>query len=64
MIISKFFSDERGEMYLWFVHGQLQTFNKTILRIEKTRASACDIVNEILQNNLKERFENKYSTGS
>lgn len=43
-------------------HGQLQTFNKTILRIEKTRASACDIVNEIkvLQNNLKERFENKF----
>jgi hypothetical protein len=43
-IIKKFFDNNCGEMYLWFVHKQLNLFNKTILAMEKTKASATDIV--------------------
>jgi hypothetical protein len=47
VMIKKFFDNNCGEMYLWFVHGQLNLLNKTILAMEKTKASATDIVIEL-----------------
>lgn len=61
-IIKKFFDDERGEMYLWFIHGQLALFNKSIQSMEKNNASATDVTNILikLQNNIKERMDSKF----
>jgi hypothetical protein len=49
-------------MYLWFVHERLNLFNKTILAVEKTKASATDIVIKLekLKTNLEERRDNKF----
>lgn len=61
-MIKEFFESDSGEMYLWFVRGQLTLFNKTILAMEKTAASATDIVIELenLKHNLQERRDNKF----
>jgi hypothetical protein len=57
VMIKKFFDNNCGEMCLWFVHGQLNLFNKTILAMEKTKASATDTVIELekLRTNFEER---------
>lgn len=39
-----FFENDTGELYFWFVHGQLNNFNKTVLLMEKSKASATDIL--------------------
>jgi hypothetical protein len=53
-MIKKFFDNNNcGEMNLWFVHGRLNLSNKTILAMQKTKASATDIVIEL------EKVENK-----
>lgn len=61
-LIKNFFEDERGEVFLWFVHGQLGLFNKTILGMEKNKSSAIDVVHalEQLKNNLVERRESNF----
>ncbi|CAH1099089.1 unnamed protein product [Psylliodes chrysocephalus] len=62
LAIKKFFDDERGELYLWFVHGQLQLFNQTILNMEKSDVSATDVAMQMirLKTNLQDRLENKF----
>ena len=62
MLITRFFDSKCGEIYLRFVHGQLSLFNKTILTMEKTNATATDIVLEInrLKTNLRERRDNVF----
>ena len=61
-MIRKLFDDDCGEMYLWFVHGQLNLFNTVILSMEKTNASATDIVVILkkLKVNIEERRDNKF----
>ncbi|XP_076315899.1 putative oxidoreductase YrbE [Tachypleus tridentatus] len=50
-----FFESKCGEMYLWFVHGELGLFNKVILAKEKTKVTTSDIVTELkFKTNLKE----------
>ena len=62
LVIKRFFDSKCAEIYLRFVHGQLGLFNKTILSMEKTNASATDIVLEInkLKTNLRERQDNVF----
>ena len=62
LLIKRFFDSKCGEIYLWFVGGQLGLFNKTILTMEKTNATATDIVLEInkLKTNLRERRDNVF----
>lgn len=57
-----FFDDECGEMFLWFVHGQLTLFNKTISALEKSKSSATDVAHllQLLKENLKERKESNF----
>jgi hypothetical protein len=61
-IIKSFFKDDLGELYMWFVHSQLILFNKAILSIEKSKASAVDVAIsfEKLLYNLKERQDNLF----
>lgn len=61
-LIKNFFDDECGEMFLWFVHGQLTLFNKTILALEKSKSSATDVAHllQLLKENLKERKESNF----
>ena len=56
-LIKRFFDCKFGEIYLRFVYGRLGLFNKIILTMEKTKATATDIVLEInkLKTNLRER---------
>ncbi|XP_023231785.1 uncharacterized protein LOC111631712 [Centruroides sculpturatus] len=62
MMIKQFFDNDCSEMYLWFVQGQLKLFNKAILIMESTNASATDIISELgkLKTNLQERRDNKF----
>lgn len=47
-------------MYLWFVHGQLHLFSKTILKMERQDICATDVASELdlLKMNMKERKDN------
>ncbi|GBL76489.1 hypothetical protein AVEN_53240-1 [Araneus ventricosus] len=47
-------TDSTGELYLWFVHGQLPLFNKAILGMEKDNTTAFEVP-EVLKRNLTER---------
>ena len=62
VVLRKFFEDESGEMYLLFIHGQLNLFNSAILAIEKMKVTATDVVFELnrLKTNLSERKDNKF----
>jgi hypothetical protein len=57
-----FFTDKRGEIYLWFIHGQLSLFYNSIQAMEKNNASATDVVNILkkLKNNIIERKDAKF----
>lgn len=57
LIIQALFADQKGEVYLWFVHGQLAQFNKAILGMEKDHATATDVAKALknLKRNLTER---------
>jgi len=57
LLIKRFFDSKCGEICLWFVYGQLGLFNKTTLTMEKTKATATDIVLEIKK--LKTNFKRK-----
>jgi len=61
-LIKNFFTDKRGEIYLWFIHGQLSLFNNSIQAMEKNNASATDVVNILrkLQNNIIKRKDAKF----
>ena len=56
----RFFDSKCGEIYLWFIYGQLGLFNKTILTMEKKKATATDIVLAKLKANLRERQDNVF----
>lgn len=43
LLIKTLFTGQKGELYMWFVHGQLALFNKAILAMEKTNATAFDV---------------------
>lgn len=60
--IKKFFEADEGEMYFWFVHGQLSLFNKVTLQMEKTRISATEVSLEMnsFKTNLQERLEKQF----
>lgn len=62
ILIKNFFEDERGEMYMWFVHGQLSLFNKTVLSMEKDKSSATDVASALsnLKTMLEERRDNNF----
>jgi len=62
VIIQELFSNDCGEMYLCFVHGQRALFNKIILAMETTKASATDIAIEVkkLKSNIEESCNNKF----
>lgn len=62
LLISNFFSDPSGELYLNFVFGQLNLFNSTILKIEKDNISASEVFRELknLKMLLRERREHKF----
>ncbi|GBM08594.1 hypothetical protein AVEN_52439-1 [Araneus ventricosus] len=55
--IKNLFTDSRGDLYLWFVHGQLALFNKVILGIEKDNTTAFEVAeaHEALKRNPTER---------
>ncbi|GBM17956.1 hypothetical protein AVEN_111102-1 [Araneus ventricosus] len=55
--IKNFFTDSTGELYLWFVHGQLALFNKAILGMEKDNTTAFEVAeaHKALKRNLTER---------
>lgn len=61
-VIKNFFDDKCGEMFLWFVHGQLTLFNKTISALEKSKSSATDVAHllQLMKENLKERKESNF----
>jgi len=66
-LITIFFTDKRGEIYLWFIHGQLSIFNNSIHSIQAmatNNVSATDVVNILrkLQNNIIERKDAKFVT--
>ena len=50
LLLKRFFNSKLGEIYLRFVYGQLGLFNKTILTMEKAKATTTDIVLEINKN--------------
>ena len=62
LLIKRIFDSKCGEIYLRFVHGQLGLFNKTFLTMEKTNATATDIVLEVnkLKTNLRERRDKDF----
>lgn len=62
LALRQFFTTEIGELYFWFVHGQLNVFNKTIESMEKTNSTATDVGMELakLKTNLRNRMENKF----
>lgn len=62
ILIKNFFEDERSEMYMWFVHGQLSLFNKTVLSMEKDKSSATDVASALsnLKTMLEERRDNNF----
>ncbi|GBN25687.1 hypothetical protein AVEN_74583-1 [Araneus ventricosus] len=41
--IKNLFTGSTGELYLWFVHGQLALFNKAILGMEKDNTTAFEV---------------------
>ncbi|GBL97382.1 hypothetical protein AVEN_170495-1 [Araneus ventricosus] len=55
--IKNLFTDSTGELYLWFVHGQLALFNKAILGMEKDNTTAFEVAetHKALKRNLTER---------
>ncbi|KAL4141345.1 hypothetical protein QTP88_004000 [Uroleucon formosanum] len=60
-LIKNFFTDKRGEIYLWFIHGQLSLFNNSIQAMEKNNASATDVVNILRKlQNIIERKDAKF----
>lgn len=57
-----FFEKEENEIYLMFLHGTLQLFQKTILKLESDNINAIEasaVYSELITN-LKERKENNF----
>lgn len=59
-IIKRYFEEPSQEVYLRFVHGQLNLFSKTTLKMERQNISATEVANELdlLKMNVKERKDN------
>lgn len=62
LALRQFFTTENGALYFWFVHGQLNIFNKTIESMEKTNSTATDVGMDLaqLKTNLQNRMKNKF----
>lgn len=62
LTIDTFFKDPEGELYFLFVHGQLKTFNTTIMAMEKNNASATEVASafKTLQLQLKQKKDNEF----
>ncbi|XP_078495454.1 uncharacterized protein LOC144750537 [Ciona intestinalis] len=61
-IISKCFTEPAQELYLTFVHGELEYFNKIMLKMERQKTSAVDVANIFmeLKFNLHEKKVNNF----
>ena len=57
VVLEQFFTKSDSVIWLWFLHGQLSTFQLAILQMEKEQSSASEIFNCLLS--LKKNLESK-----
>lgn len=63
-VLKSFFENEESELWLWFVHGQLGIYEKSIREIEKQNACFIESLScyNLLLTNVKNRKDNNFVT--